>query len=51
MLVHRFVATAFLKNQENKDIVNHKNKNKSDNTIENLEWVTYSENMIHSNKK
>lgn len=49
-LVHRLIAAAFIENVDNKAVVNHINKNKSDNRVENLEWVTYSENMIHANK-
>ena len=47
-LIHRLVAITFLENTENKPCVNHKNGVKSDNTINNLEWVTYSENERHS---
>ena len=51
MLVHRLVAFAFIENDDcTKIVVNHKNCNKQDNRLENLEWVTQKENTCHASR-
>ena len=48
--VHRLVLSTFIKNIKSKSQVNHINWIKNDNRVENLEWVTVSENQLHRYK-
>lgn len=46
--IHRLVAEAFIKNENNYDIVNHKDGNKLNCSIDNLEWCSSSKNAKHA---
>lgn len=48
MSIHRLVASAFLKNPDKKRTVNHKDGDKQNNAVFNLEWATHSENERHA---
>lgn len=48
--VHRLIALTFIPNPLGKEMVNHINGMKKDNCVSNLEWVTRSENTLHSHK-
>tara|TARA_E500000318_G_C3457179_1_gene171168 strand:+ start:89 stop:667 length:579 start_codon:yes stop_codon:yes gene_type:complete len=52
-LVHRLMAKAWLKNPDPNEYteVNHKDKNRSNNNIENLEWVSHENNILHRDGK
>ena len=46
--IHRLVAQAFLPNPDNLPVVNHKDENKLNNNVENLEWCTQEYNVNYS---
>ncbi len=46
--VHRLMGDTYIENPEGKRTINHKNGNKQDNRLENLEWMTHGENTQHA---
>lgn len=46
--VHRVIAETFLEKEKEKNFINHKDGNKTNNNIDNLEWCTRSENIRHA---
>ena len=48
LYIHRLVGKHFISNPQNKKFINHKDGNKKNNFVGNLEWCTKSENMIHA---
>ena len=48
VFIHRLLAIAYLPNPLNKPHINHKDGNKSNNKLSNLEWCTHKENMQHA---
>lgn len=48
--IHQIVAKSFIPNPESKPQINHKDGNKINNHVLNLEWVTCQENIIHAHK-
>lgn len=46
--VHRIIAETFIPKVEGKDFINHKDGDKTHNSVDNLEWCTRSENLLHA---
>ena len=49
-LIHRLVALAYIPNPDGKETVNHKDENKENNCVSNLEWMTRQENLNYGTR-
>ena len=49
--IHRLVAETYIPNPHNYDTVNHINEDKTDNRVENLEWMSHADNVEYSQAK
>jgi len=49
--IHRLVAEHYIHNPENKKEVDHINRNRSDNTFENLRWISHQDNQLNMGKR
>jgi hypothetical protein len=50
-LLHQLIALTFLSNNENHKCVNHKDSNRYNNSVDNLEYISYRDNMLHRRAK
>lgn len=48
--IHRLIANAFIPNPSHYPEINHKDGVKTNNSVDNLEWVTHSQNMLHAHR-
>lgn len=48
--IHRLVALAFIPNPNNYPMINHKDENKTNNTVENLEWMSHKDNCNYGTR-
>lgn len=49
--MHRLVATAFLDNPNSFPVINHKDEDKSNNAVSNLEWCSYAYNAVYGHAR